>query len=374
MKISFESYFNIHSPGYVIATLKNHQKNTFVFGNREIKPEIKECNKDTLYDIASLTKTYTAVLIYKAFEEGMIDLNATISHIEPKFKHLQDVSVLDLLGHQVELWTNGYLGTVNDLEEFMNILYSAKVREYRPCYTDVHYIILAILLEKIYDESFINLLNEKVLKPLHLKHTTFFPKGDNIASNNFEWKDGVEITNIYPGVIHDQKARKALELGIGTGHASLFTTAEGLLSFLEQVFFSHTFLKPETIEIMLTHGESEIYNRVMLSKYVSSTDLNQMYLDALEKGLTPPLASNYNFMGARYRHEIKAKNDVPEQALSNSIVFSGFTGPCYVVDFERNIIIVLMCNAIHNSKINRLERKKLLDEIMNQLYEELLCH
>ena len=58
-----------------------------------------------LYDIASLTKTYTATLIYIAYEENKLNLNDTIFALDNQFINLKEVTVLDLLSHNQELWT-----------------------------------------------------------------------------------------------------------------------------------------------------------------------------------------------------------------------------------------------------------------------------
>ena len=64
--INFEEYYKTHSPGYVIEVYKNEIIQEFILGNKLTNPITVETRYDTLYDIASLTKTFTSVLVYMA--------------------------------------------------------------------------------------------------------------------------------------------------------------------------------------------------------------------------------------------------------------------------------------------------------------------
>ncbi len=368
--IDLEKYTSFHSPGYVIEIYKNGKEEEIVYGNKETKPKVMPCTKDTLYDIASLTKTYTATLIYIAYEENKLNLNDTIFSLDNHFVNLKEVSVLDLLSHNQELWTNGYLGSAKTKEEFYSILYSASVKETFPTYVDTHYIILSTLLETIYKKTFANILEEKIIKKLNLEHTTTNPSKKDIASNNYEMQNGCEIDLVKPGFIHDTKGRVAASLGITTGHASIFTTGKDLLLFLKS-FLDCTLLKKETIEFMRSHQEKNKKNYEILEAIVPKKEINEMYEEA--KKLNPELKvmRTYNNMGTRYRNAIKELNDVPTKCSENTIVFSGFTGPSFLIDFDTQIVVIVMCNLMHRTKLNRPERKKYTDEIIEIIYNQI---
>ncbi len=370
MDLSLEKYTKIHSPGYVIEIYCNQEVQEIVYGNRETNPKILPCNKDTFYDIASLTKVYTAVLVYMAYEEGKIDLYSSVKDVDSRFQNLETVRILDLLSHNQEIWTDGYLGTAKDKEDFYRILFSAQVKNTFPTYIDADYIILSTLLENIYATSFEHLLQEKIFKPLGLTNTTVSPKGENIASNNFEHLNGEVVDFIYPGVLHDTKARRARELGIVTGHASIFTTGRDLFLFLKS-FLDCTLLKKETILMMLQHDDRNKQNFELLSQFVSGIDINQMYEQVLRKNSNFKAMSTYNYMGTRYRNLIKDMNDVPSVCSEQSIVFSGYTGPMFMIDFEKNIIVLILCNVMHNTRLNRKERKKLTEEILDTICKKI---
>ena len=370
MKLDLENYKTIHSPGYVIGIYNNGKYEEIVDGNREITPSVLECNGDTLYDIASLTKTYTTTLIYIAYEEGKLDLNATVKAIDNRFVHLDNVRIKDLLCHNQDIWTNGYLGDAKTKEGFYDILFTAYVKNYFPTYVDTHYMILSTILEKIYNTSYDKLLKEKIIDKLELKSTTVCPSGDNIASNNYETLKGKRVENITPGTIHDTKARVAKSLGIFTGHASIFATASDVIKFLKS-YLDCSLLKKETIDMMLEHNPINERNYEILKQYVPEDEANIMLKNCAKQGIYPQLMKTYNFMGNRYKNDIDELNDVPRICSDNSVAFSGYTGPMYVIDFDSNVIVVIMCNVMHNTTIDRETRKKLTEEIMNTIYNQL---
>ncbi len=369
-----KSFLNTHSPGYVIETFSNGSNLEFILGNKSIRPRKMPTSKNTLYDIASLTKMFTAVLIYKAYEESLLDLNQSIFSINDKFIYLKDVTILDLLCHNQELYTKGYLGEAKTVQEFNNILYSAYVLKDIPTYVDVDYIILSNILEQIYKSSFEELIKQKILEPLHLKNTTFKPNPKNSASSNFEAINEEIITDLPLGVVHDKKARKAQELGIYTGHAGLFSTGEDMMKFLLS-FFDYSLLKQETINLMLQHHDINNYNLKILKSYIDKDlEVNELYKLVKKSHNDLYLPSTYNFMGCRYHNNILEINDVPLCLSQNSITFSGYTGPMFVMDFEQKIIVLIMCNVLHNTHLNRATRKKKTTEIINFILNNVIIN
>ena len=362
--------FKNYSPGYIVEIYNNGDTREYIYGNKAIYPNVEKVTRNTLYDIASLTKVYTATLIYIAYEEKLIDLNDTIYNLDNKFINLKDIKVIDLLSHNQNIWTDGYLGSVNSREEFYNILYTAYVKEKIPTYVDVHYIILGVILEKLYGKNYKELCIEKILNKLKLNNTFFDPPANMSASNNYEHMEDKIVDNIYPGLTHDTKGRVAKEFGIYLGHASIFTTGEDLLKFLKS-FFDYSLLKKETIDLMLKHRNINDLNYKKLKKLYNKEDINEMYNMTLKDNSELHLSKPINNMGVVYKNIIDKLNDIPIMASDNSITFSGYTGPMFTIDFEKNIIVVIMCNAIHNSYYNRKERKEIEVKLSNRVFNSI---
>lgn len=334
MELDLEKYIGSHSPGYMIGVYHDGKYEEVAIGNRATRPKVEACHTDTLYDIASLTKVYTATLVYIAYEEGRVDIYSRVKDVDERFAELGDVTILDLLSHNQEVWTDGYLGDAKNREEFYKILFSARVKSEIPTYIDAHYMIVSTILEKVYDKSFRKILEEKIFRKLGLKRTTVEPEGDNIASNNYESTDGKTdgktACETQLGMVHDAKARTGKALRITTGHAAIFTTAKELGKFLRS-FLDGRLLRRETVKLMLECRDGNTYNN----------------------------------MGTRYQR-------ISTRCSKKVIEFSGYTGPAFLVDFEREIIVVVMCNVLHNTKLERAERRRITNEIVGEVYGEVV--
>lgn len=391
MEFSFNDYINVHGTGYVVkmAYFKNQKMktHTLVDGFRQVIPNILPMTENCIFDIASLTKIFTSILVYKAVEQKRFCLEDCVKDIDSRFINLDNVTVLDLLSHHNDLWTDGYLGDATTKEEFQTMLFRSKIKSFDRTYVDSHYMILSILLEKTYNLSFKDILNNEIIKPLHLTHTSFGCDDlDNVASNNYEMVNEKVTDFILPGMVHDTKARVAKQLGLEVGHAGIFTTADDLftvlLSFVDE---QYPLLKKESIDKMLQHDDFGKEITSILMNYADQNnikltyqlDCSQIY-DAIvrkiedEGGLLSKIPSTYNYGGMRFRHIIKQKNDHPTLASDNSVLFSGYTGPIFFIDFERKIVILVMTNVCHDSNKKRTERYLMSKQLINELYCAIL--
>ena len=68
----FEKYGS-YSKGYVIDIFKDGKEEEYVFGDKMVNPKKIRTTSDTVYDIASITKVFTSVLVYMAYEEGKLE-------------------------------------------------------------------------------------------------------------------------------------------------------------------------------------------------------------------------------------------------------------------------------------------------------------
>lgn len=370
-------YIDMHSPGYDILIYKNNKINEYVFGNKCTLPKKEKLTKDTLFDLASITKMFTATLIYIAYEEKKIDINSFIYDIDNRFVNLKDVRVIDLLSHNQEIYTDGYLGNPTTKQEFENILFTAYVKDKFPKYVDVHYIILSYILEKIYNISFDKLVYKKICEPLNLTNVTFNPQEDKCASCNYEYQNGELIKTNKVGIVHDKKARSAFSFGTYLGHAGIFSNGIDLIKFFIS-FLDNTLLKKETIELMLKHDNRNTFNYNILKNLTNKQgDINEIYEEALKIDDNLHLVSPHNYMGCLYKNKISKLNFINPLLSDKTINFSGFTGPMVEIDFENKIIVLVMCNILHNTHLERTERKlitkHIVYEIINQLYNNDTC-
>jgi len=311
--------------GYILQIYQNGKVKTDIYGDINLNKE--KMTIDSIFDVASITKLFTSIVMHQIIDEKIIDLDTKIQDIESKFCKLNNVTFRDLLGHKKEIWSDGHIKEVNTIEEFYNKIYNSIIYSDTFGYSDVNYIILSILLEEIFKKPFIEIVTERIFKPLDLKNTSFGCKGRN----------NVVSTGVLMGEIHDPKANIAEKHNIYLGHAGIFTTAKDLMKVLE------CFLKMDII-----------FNKRIVERMLVSDEFNKY----TEGGV---------------RHTIKNReDDLPRNANNHCVKLRGYTGPDFIIDFENKIIILLMINlsAINNNRAQK-EKFKISDEFMNEIYNKL---
>ena len=76
-------------------------------------------------------------------------------------------------------------------------------------------------------------------------------------------------------------------------------------------------------------------------------------------------------VGTRYRNPDYEKNEHPKGASEKSIIFSGFTGPIFFIDFEKKIVILVMTNVCHISTMDRVEKYRVSKELVAETYKQI---
>lgn len=354
------NYINVSSTGYAIEIYEKSRINEYYIGKTFSNGT--KINSDTLYDIASLTKMFTALLVYKAIEENKLSLNDNIYKLDNKFIKLKNVSIKDLLAHRKEIWTDKHLRETINKEDYYNTVYNSYIKSNNPKYVDLHYIILGIILEKVYKKSYLEILKEKIVIPLGITSLTFMPEGNNIAKTSKE---------LSSGIINDSKARIALRYGIYTSHAGIFINANDMMKVLSSIL-NCTIIKQETLKIALSHDDINKQNYNYLSTLSELTDVNEMYKEIKENNPEFNVQKTYNYFGTRYRNNIDYENEIPTIASDNSIYFSGFTGPAFLIDFKYKIIILVMSNGTYIESQSRYERKLNNNKIIDRIFTDIV--
>jgi CubicO group peptidase (beta-lactamase class C family) len=256
-------------------------------------PEIP-ATVNTVYDLASLTKPLvTGLLCARRIEAGALTLDSSVSHYLPEFdradKHA--ITVRELLTHTSGLpaWRPLYILTEGRPEATVSAIASLDL-EYPPgtrvLYSDLGFITLGLLLERLTGTALASLAQSEIFEPLKLHQTFFNPKSASqtgIAAcetgNNYErqtcsqmslqyngWREG-----LIWGEVHDGNAHF---LGGAAGHAGLFSTAAETLRSAQQFIAEHTeLLNPETCALFrtnFTRGLEE--DRSIAWKLASSTE------------------------------------------------------------------------------------------------------
>jgi CubicO group peptidase (beta-lactamase class C family) len=140
-------------------------------------------DEDTLYQLASITKTYTATALMRLVEEGRVELDAPVRRYVPELAIEAEFTVLNLLNHTAGLdW-----GVIVDTGEGDDALarYVAEMADLamiaepgvRASYSQAGFNLVGRIIEKVTGKPYEQAIAELVLEPAGLSNT-FFAQND----------------------------------------------------------------------------------------------------------------------------------------------------------------------------------------------------
>lgn len=228
------------------------------YGSRQVKPNVVSMTTETVFDLASLTKPIaTATSVMLLVEDGLLELDEPAARYIPEFgvNGKEKITVRQLLTHQSGLLPdNSIKDYSNGRDEAFRRIHELDLRAEpgaRFIYSDVGFIVLGEIVERVSGRSLEVFSRERIFKPLGMTKTGFNPGSElrkqaaPTQERNGRWMRGE---------VHDPRA---FRLGGVAGHAGLFSTAEDLARFAqmllnEGVLGETRILKRETCRLMLS--------------------------------------------------------------------------------------------------------------------------
>ena len=190
------------------------------------------------------------------YERGLLDLEAPIAAVVPEFvnpEHTDSDARLQVTPHMLLAHTAGlpahkkfYLQSINREDLLRAACSTPLVAEpgSRAEYSDIGFIILGIVLERLADEKLSEFCQREIFGPVGMTQTTFNPSQ---TIRNLIPPTAREGDRIIQGEVQDQNAR-VLE-GVA-GHAGLFSSAKDLARFAQTMLEGgHPIERASTLEL-----------------------------------------------------------------------------------------------------------------------------
>ena len=225
-------------------------------------PASPEVSTTSIFDLASLTKVVaTTTMSMILYERGLLDLEAPVTAIVPEFAsdHAGDDP------RRREITLRMLLAHCSGLPAYEKLFLRAQAREgllqaafstplaaaprTRAEYSDVGFITLGVVLERLADESLDAFCQREIFGPLGMTQTTFKPTAALRDSIPPTADDRTFRRRIIQGEVQDENASV---LGGVAGHAGLFSTSENLAIFAHAMLNGgRPILRSSTVELFL---------------------------------------------------------------------------------------------------------------------------
>ncbi len=286
------------------------------FGWRSLEPERERMTLDTVFDMASLTKCMvTATAIMQLLEEGRLRLNDPVAYYLPEFGRngKEQITIRQLATH--------FGGLAPDLE--LKTEWEGRQTAYRMAneetplwppgavfrYSDVGFIVLGELVEKLSGMPLEQYAAQRIFTPLGMSHTRYLPPAawlPLVAPTEYDEHD-----HMLRGVVHDPTARR---MGGVAGHAGVFSTADNLALFAQALLDGHFVVSAAAVEKMTTPQQPP----------------NASVLRGIGWDIDSPFSSSRG-----------------ELLPVGSYGHTGFTGTSLWIDPSSDTYIILLTNAVH---------------------------
>lgn len=293
------------------------------YGNRCLIPEKLPMERDTLFDMASLTKVVATNTLFMIFlEKGLVSVFDKVSQYVEFFKDekKENITLFNLLTHTSGLPSFGALYKhCSDFQDAVRFISKEKLI-YKPgtrvVYSDYGFILLRYILEKVGQDSLDNLCRKHVFQPLEMNSTCFKPRSSNVAATEIDYQSGKTLI----GVCHDENGRF---FGGISGHAGLFSNIEDMTKFSSMLI-----------------NEGNYKNKQLISRAAFKAMI-QNYAEGLEENR----ALGWSVKG---RILSSGGDIISPKAFGHT----GFTGTSIWTDIENDVYIILLTNRVHPTRKN----------------------
>ena len=207
-------------PGASFAYFKDHQWTEFYLGQSDPEHGM-QTEAGLVYDLASVSKVVgVGTLLIFLWYQGKLDLERPVTDFLSECDY-PDISIGQLLTHATDL--DPFIPNRDQLsaDELKKAMFHLNRRE-KPAflYSDVHFLLLGFVLERIFNQNLDVILQEQVFNLWGMNETQFGPVSQAVPT----------VRGKKAGMVHDPKARL---LGRHAGSAGLFSTVKDLQIFLE---------------------------------------------------------------------------------------------------------------------------------------------
>jgi len=307
-------------------------------GASVVEPYRIAANLSTIYDLASLTKPLvTGLLCAQLIEAGKLILDDAVSSYLAEFERPDKAAITlrHLLTHTSGLpaWKPLYILAAGQPERVPDVLANQELQASpgtKVIYSDLGFIALAFLLERVTGRSLVQLASDELFSRLQLKQTFFRPDialqtgiaacelGNTYEQDAYRQARMGEYSeirkNLIWGEVHDGNAHF---LGGAAGHAGLFSTAAETFALAQQFLPRGTrLLKPETCDLFRLNMTEGLGEARSLGWQLALT------VDSTAGASLPPDSFGHN----------------------------GFTGTSCWVDPEHDRVFILLTNRTHMRK------------------------
>lgn len=222
-------------------------------------------NVNTKFELASVSKIFTAVAVLQLKDRGLVDLDAPFQHYFPEFPYSK-ISIRHLLAHtsglpDIETLADSLIAknpvkqfTIHDELENVLTYSSGHALKFQPgeqwSYSSAGYHLLGLLVEKLSGQSLADYTLNHIFKPAGMKdsyvQTTMVQKQEAGRTKNYQYNNHFEMKLQWVDTLSDWR-EWTYNLALETGGGGIISTSADMLRF-NTALESGKLLKRQTLQ------------------------------------------------------------------------------------------------------------------------------
>lgn len=198
-KAKLDQYLSLleqHNKAVVSIAISKADKVVYENANGYLSAQqTQRINPSTIFRIGSITKTFTATIIFQLIDEGKLTINSKMSQFFPDFKNADQITIAHLLSHR------SGMSNYTDQADFVNYIDKALSKQEllahmkrmpsdftpgtKTKYSNTGYAMLGLIIEQLTNQTYSENLQSRIIGKLNLDHTAY---GDAIDLDKNEAK------------------------------------------------------------------------------------------------------------------------------------------------------------------------------------------
>ncbi|WP_454781071.1 serine hydrolase domain-containing protein [Legionella sp. WA2022007384] len=245
---------------------------TVVHGTMGYPPLSQAITPSNLFDIGSITKSFTALIILQLQTEDKLSLNDPLGKWLPQYPNWKNVTLRQLLNMTSRIPNysaddafsekmEAHLDAVWTDEELLKFAHPEKPLEKKKGnlyeYSNSNYILAALVIEKVTNDTFANQLKLRIINSQNGLHDMFYlagPEGQSLGKS-------IEDRRVH-GYFYDEQNNKLIDtlsndLSWAGAAGAIVGTTEDVVRWVQQLYHG-TLIKPIFRERILAELESVV--------------------------------------------------------------------------------------------------------------------
>ena len=203
---------------------------SYISGNEKLP-----ATDQTKYRIGSITKMFTATMIFQLIEDGKLSLTTTVDKYFPQLPNANKITISNLLNHR------SGLHNFTDDPEYLTWMTQPKTRDemlaiiskggvdFQPnekfAYSNSGYVVLGYIIEKVSKQSYSKYLTNRITSKIGLSNTYVGTKTDTKKNESFSYR-----------FLNSWEQGPETDMSIPCGAGAIVSTPTDLNKFIESLF------------------------------------------------------------------------------------------------------------------------------------------